>query len=750
MSAQDVGVGADAGADAGAKHLSVPRSDIAGAKGSREGAKRARKKTSKAPAAPKSSGKGRRPRAPKPDAWPSTRTLGPALARDGAELRVELRVVDAQAPVSDPGDDLEAAWLLLGVDLERRVTVVVPVGRPRVLLELRPDYWRPSSFSPPKRTRHAGYCEQVLPRGQRGRGLVRENGEPRHQCGRPVPYAAGFYLSSRPKGRRIACMACAERQFPGVIAADARRDARHDRYVALQNARDLGTGTPRPDRSARGVEAESVECRCERFLHTGTCKHSEGVKIKTDTDDDGLLSLATLRRRIFGMDPATWRPGGKKERALRDLVARQRQTVRQLRRASKLVDEAAERKRLEKLVRDIDQCGTQRKTLSCSACGVRIVGPPVFVCGKRLCGLCGRARSARMVKRLRAVIAETNASVEHLSMWTLTVKNVEALSPKVWRRLHAMFLRLLALLDWRMPGVVRGGLRCLETTWSTWTADGRADGSWHIHIHAIMWHEVPVPQSLLSDLWWAASNWTGYHAHVVRIYDGIERAGAEAAKGQPADTDGLGFLERVVAEIGDYVTKQTQVEDPLAIVELEKSMTRVHMADFVGEWRDADRSIRKRESLGAIDDPTPQPGDDPNVYDAVMRHLDDPGDAAPTDCACPECGTQGELFRDMDEFVGPLLLKQILGREPGELLKVERLTKSIARSRFLHDRLRTREPQDPVDGHTDAQQAVEETSPVVERPTQLELFGTGRPPESDRLHEGSTNGAPDEERDRGP
>jgi len=127
----------------------------------------------------------------------------------------------------------------------------------------------------------------------------------------------------------------------------------------------------------------------------------------------------------------------------------------------------------------------------CEDCGgFHFVGPG-WRCGDRLCPVCAHHRSRRLVRDYAPKI-EAAGRGRLLLFLTVTVKNPEKLTPKVYRDLKANFKRLRRHKSFEH---IRGGVLAIETT------RNHKEGTWHPHLHALLIAEKYVNQDQLQREW---------------------------------------------------------------------------------------------------------------------------------------------------------------------------------------------------------------------------------------------------------
>jgi len=178
----------------------------------------------------------------------------------------------------------------------------------------------------------------------------------------------------------------------------------------------------------------------------------------------------------------------------------------------------------------------------CEDCGgYHFIGPG-WRCGDRLCPTCGHHRARRLAARYAPMIEEA-ARGRLLLFLTVTVKNPEKLTPKVYEELKENFKRLRRHGSFKN---IRGGVLAIETT------RNRQEGTWHPHLHAVLIAERYVNQDQLQREW---RELTG-DSYVVKV---------KKAYGS------------TVRELLKYPTKLADVRTPAEVLEIALAMTGVRM-----------------------------------------------------------------------------------------------------------------------------------------------------------------------------
>ncbi|MFI5340842.1 MAG: protein rep [Candidatus Methylomirabilales bacterium] len=140
---------------------------------------------------------------------------------------------------------------------------------------------------------------------------------------------------------------------------------------------------------------------------------------------------------------------------------------------------------------NLAQCADTFVYQRCEDCGAFHLVGAGWRCGDRMCAVCAHHRARRMAREHAPSILDA-ALGRRLLFLTVTLKNVERLTPDVYRGLKANFKRLRRHVSFKH---ILGGLLAIETT------RNHKEGTWHPHIHAILVAEKYVDQEQLQQEW---------------------------------------------------------------------------------------------------------------------------------------------------------------------------------------------------------------------------------------------------------
>ena len=261
-------------------------------------------------------------------------------------------------------------------------------------------------------------------------------------------------------------------------------------------------------------------------------------------------------------------------------------------------------------------CGTVLVFNECPSDGQKRLQEANF-CRERLCPMCAWRRSLRLTYDVSGVLHEA-ARREPRRRWvmlTLTQKNVpgEALAGEVDRVLRGWNL----LRRRRELLAVAGTFRVLELTRNT------RDGTWHPHVHALLWvlpsyfngNGSYITQARWRELWAEALGLD--YLPVVDVHAVKARAGARSD------------LDAAALEVGKYTVKDADLVPPEATAqEVIERVTVVRPALYgrrLIAWGGGLREIARELRLK-----------DPDAPEADLVHVtdEDHGDT------CPVCGSE--------------------------------------------------------------------------------------------------------------
>ncbi len=161
----------------------------------------------------------------------------------------------------------------------------------------------------------------------------------------------------------------------------------------------------------------------------------------------------------------------------------------------------------------------------CGKCGHQLIVPAY--CKNRFCPVCSFRRTARVRRRLKALVATVVETKQaRLKMVTLTIPNY-ADAGAAANVLVRSFRALRRQKWWRDR--VQGGVFVLEVTGSV--------GSWHVHMHAVVlstyldWNE-------LKDRWEALTQAKGVYVQRIPRKAAIDYLSKYLSKDGPQDADG--------------------------------------------------------------------------------------------------------------------------------------------------------------------------------------------------------------------
>lgn len=158
------------------------------------------------------------------------------------------------------------------------------------------------------------------------------------------------------------------------------------------------------------------------------------------------------------------------------LKARQKRKKQSLRLSFRM--SAFNKGRAERIARCSDAL-TRRTCMSCGRARFHAER-----CGDRLCPICARIRSAKLVSKYGPALAAYGAG-KHAYFLTLTYANVDHLPDR--KRLAADFRALKGKAFWRRYGGIVGGAYNVEVTLNKKT------GRFHPHMHALIYTLEPIP-----------------------------------------------------------------------------------------------------------------------------------------------------------------------------------------------------------------------------------------------------------------
>ena len=197
---------------------------------------------------------------------------------------------------------------------------------------------------------------------------------------------------------------------------------------------------------------------------------------------------------------------------------------------------------LEARAHQMLKCAERFAFLACEDCGgYRFIGPG-WRCGDRLCPTCAHHRARRLVARYAPKVIE-EARGRRLLFLTVTMKNVERLTPEVYAKLKRCFKRMRRH---RSFAAVRGGVLAIETTRNHQAA------TWHPHLHAVLIARRYLNQDQLQREW---RELTG-DSYIVKV--------RKADRGS-------------VRELLKYPVKLPELKTPAEVLEIALAMSGVRM-----------------------------------------------------------------------------------------------------------------------------------------------------------------------------
>jgi len=260
-------------------------------------------------------------------------------------------------------------------------------------------------------------------------------------------------------------------------------------------------------------------------------------------------------------------------------------------------------------------CGTVLVFNECPSDGQKRLKEANF-CRERLCPMCAWRRSLRLTHDVSQVLHEA-ARREPRRRWvmlTLTQKNVpgEALAGEVGRVLSG-WGRLSQRRELR---AVAGTFRVLEITRNV------ADGTWHPHIHALLW----VLPSYFNGSYITQARWRELWAEALGL-DYLPVVDIHAVKARVGARDDL---DAAALEVGKYTVKDTDLVPPEATAEqviervsvIRPALYGRRLVDWGGDLRRIARELRLK---------------DPDAPDADLVRVGEEEDHGPQ---CPVCGTE--------------------------------------------------------------------------------------------------------------
>jgi len=260
-------------------------------------------------------------------------------------------------------------------------------------------------------------------------------------------------------------------------------------------------------------------------------------------------------------------------------------------------------------------CGTVLVFNECPSDGQKRLQDANF-CRERLCPMCAWRRSLRLTHDVSQVLHEA-ARREPKRRWvmlTLTQRNVpgDKLPEEVGRILRGWSL----LRRRRELRAVAGTFRVLEIT-----RNGQ-DGTWHPHIHALLW----VLPSYFNGSYISQARWRELWAEALGL-DYLPVVDVHAVKARAGARDDL---DAAALEVGKYSVKDMDLVPPEAtdaeVIEranvVRPALYGRRLVDWSGDLRRIARELRLK---------------DPDAPDADLVRVGEEEDHGPQ---CPVCGTE--------------------------------------------------------------------------------------------------------------
>lgn len=150
----------------------------------------------------------------------------------------------------------------------------------------------------------------------------------------------------------------------------------------------------------------------------------------------------------------------------------------------------------QKRAQRIEKCTVRYARYACGACGTE-KQIRAFRCGDRLCPVCARIRSSKLVSRWEGALVayeagEITGSPRYPYLLTLTLRNGTTLPAR--EGMQKQYRKLIAHSVWDQFGGVLGALCAVEVT----RGKGRKR-TFHPHMHALVYFDRPIPETFLSS-----------------------------------------------------------------------------------------------------------------------------------------------------------------------------------------------------------------------------------------------------------
>jgi hypothetical protein len=192
-----------------------------------------------------------------------------------------------------------------------------------------------------------------------------------------------------------------------------------------------------------------------------------------------------------------------------------------------------------------------------------MTGYRTWSCQHRNCHYCGWKNSQKSSRRYVRKVEKTISSDDRLSFLTLTIPNVLAPSPQIYRWLSGCFKNLLHRDPFR--GCVVGALVVIETVFNP---DSQ---TYHIHLHAILIYTKCISQKEIAKAW---------HALTVSPPDGLDLPDAPGRVAWIKKID-----PKTIRQMVSYLFKFKPIEDAEAYAEYDCAVKNVRLVQTYGAMR---------------------------------------------------------------------------------------------------------------------------------------------------------------------
>jgi len=210
----------------------------------------------------------------------------------------------------------------------------------------------------------------------------------------------------------------------------------------------------------------------------------------------------------------------------------------------------------------VRSCGDNFIAFKADCCGDTVAMPKT--CGHRLCPSCMQRVSAKLSKKVEALIK----MMKQPKHWTFTFVNVEHIDADYFSKIDKCFKNLRHRKLFK-DSDVKGGFIRIETT------NNDEDKTWHVHIHTVLDVRNLDIDKLIEAWKEITEKVTGQQAFEIR-YSIIDKSGKLSGKD-------VKTVEQAVYEISKYVVKPTAfLGDPKLVDEYLKAVDGLRLISTFG------------------------------------------------------------------------------------------------------------------------------------------------------------------------